>query len=114
MSVYGATKAFLTKVSQALNTELAPHRIHVLVSCPGMVSSSFAKRAGGKQIPLSRGTVMTAEFAAQQIWKQIVEKEEKKVFNWSYSLGTWLASTCLPVTLVKNYIWRRMQSRYKS
>lgn len=55
MSVYGATKAFLTSFSEALHTEAAPKGVSVLVSCPGMVKSDFAARASKKAIKPAEG-----------------------------------------------------------
>ncbi len=52
MSLYGASKAFLTHLSEALDTEWAPQGVRVLVSCPGMVRTSFATRAAGQEVEL--------------------------------------------------------------
>ncbi len=71
MGLYGSAKACVTHFSRTLNTELAPKGVHVLVSCPGMVASNFANRAAGKPITL-RGPVMTPQYAAEQIWKQML------------------------------------------
>jgi uncharacterized protein len=111
MSVYGASKAFLTHVSNALNTELAPFGISVLASCPGMVSTQFAQRAAKKTIIEKTGPSMTPQFAAQQIWRQIQKREEKRIFNWPYRLGSWLATYCLPRAWVQKIIWNRIKQR---
>lgn len=106
MGLYGPAKACLTNFSRTLNTELASKGVHVLVSCPGMVDTSFADRAAGKHVEL-RGVVMTPEFAARQIWKQIEKLQEKRTFNWFYRLSVMLA----PVSLAKKMIWKRIQER---
>ncbi len=106
MGLYGPAKACLTNFSRTLNTELASKGVHVLVSCPGMVDTEFADRAAGKHVKL-RGVVMTPQFAARQIWKQIEKRQEKRTFNWFYRLSVLLA----PVSLAKHMIWRRIKQR---
>ncbi len=106
MGLYGPAKACLTNFSRTLNTELAPRGINVLVSLPGMVDTEFAGRAAGKHVKPS-GVVMTPEFAAQQIWKQIEKRQEKRTFNWFYRLSVLL----VPASLAKNMIWRRIKQR---
>jgi uncharacterized protein len=110
MSVYGAAKSFLTHVSQALNTELSSKGVSVLVSCPGMVATDFANRAAKKQIALSEGPILTPQFAAEQIWKQIKKGKEKTIFNWQYRVGSLLA-TFVPESIIKNVIWKRIKKR---
>lgn len=107
MGLYGPSKACLTQFSRALNTELISKGIHVLVSCPGMVATDFANRAAKKSVTLRGGPVMTAEFAAKQIWKQIESKQEMRIFNWFYILSTYL----VPAFLVKKIIWKKILKR---
>jgi short-subunit dehydrogenase len=111
MSVYGAAKAFVTHFSQAFNTEMAQTGIHVLVSCPGMVATHFGDRAAKKKVKLKGGPLLSAEFAAEQIWKQIIKKQEKHVFNWQYRLASFLAQRVVPVSLIKNIIWKQINKR---
>jgi uncharacterized protein len=111
MSVYGGTKAFLTSVSQALNTELSLKGIHVLVSCPGMIATDFANRAAKKNIKISGGPVLSAPSAAQHIWKQIQKRKEKDIFNWVYRLGCLFARYLAPTSLIKLIIWNRIKKR---
>lgn len=110
MSVYGATKAFVTMVSRALNTELVPKGIHVLASCPGMVATDFANRAAKKPV-VPQGPVMSKEFAAEEIWKQIQKKKEKHIFNALYRLMAWMIGPIIPVSVIKKVIWKRIKER---
>jgi uncharacterized protein len=112
MSVYSASKAFVTNVSQGLNTELSSKGIHVLVSCPGMVSTDFANRAARRQVPQEGGPVMSPSFAAEEIWKQIERKQEKHIFNWQYRLGSLVATQLLPLSWVKKAVWKQIQKRF--
>jgi short-subunit dehydrogenase len=111
MSVYGATKAFVTSFSRALNTEFKPYGVDVLVSCPGMVVTDFANRAAKKPVVQKGAPAMTAEFAALEIWKQIEKKKEKHIFNSLYRLISWLAKFLVPTTLVKKVMWKRINDR---
>jgi len=111
MSVYGASKAFLTSLSRGLNTELASRGIDVLVSCPGMVATEFANRAAKKTVMASGGPVLSSRFAAEQIWRQIEKRKEKQIFNWQYRLASWSAKYLVPTLLVKKLIWNQIKQR---
>ncbi len=53
MAVYGATKAFVLHLSQALSHELAPKGVHVQAVVPGGVNTQLWERAGvpASQLP---------------------------------------------------------------
>ncbi len=110
MTVYGASKAFVTHFSQSLNTELKEKKIFVLVCCPGMVATDFANRAAGKSVT-QQGPLMRADYAAEQIWKQIEQKQEKRLIDWKVQLSTWIALHLLPLTWIKKVIWNRIKER---
>lgn len=110
MSIYAASKSFLSSFSSSLHDELKEKGVDILVSCPGMVTTNFAKRAAGKEVKVS-GPVMSAEFAARQIWWQIEKRKEKHIFDWRYRWGTYLAKFLLPCSVVKRMIWKRIQER---
>lgn len=111
MSVYGAAKAFMTNISQALNTELSAKGVHILVSCPGMVATDFANRAAKKKIKIIEGPILTADYAAEQIWRQIEKRKEKHIFNWQYRLGSWIATYLVPTSYVKKFLWKKTKKR---
>jgi short-subunit dehydrogenase len=111
MSVYGASKAFLTSLSRALNTELSSQGIAVLVSCPGMVATDFANRAAKKAVHTKGSPVLTPQFAAEQIWRQIEKKEEMHIFNWQYRLASWFVKYFALTSLVKKIIWNQIKKR---
>jgi short-subunit dehydrogenase len=111
MSVYGASKAFLTNVSQSLHTELSSHGISILVSCPGMVATDFASRAAKKPISSSSGPVLTPTFAAQEIWKQIEQGKKKHIFDWHYRLASLAAKYFAPTSVTSKIIWNRIKQR---
>lgn len=90
-AVYSASKAFLNSFSQAADFELMDDGIRVLASCPGRVATAFQARAsGGKVKPQSGRLFMTPEFAAEEIWKQILKGKQVHIFDWRYRLSTYL------------------------
>lgn len=85
-AIYSASKRFVNHFSTCLDYEVRSKDIRVLTSCPGVVDSKFRGRAGGAPTtPKSQG-VMTAEYAAKQIWWQIKKKKKLYIFNWRYRL----------------------------
>jgi short-subunit dehydrogenase len=47
-ATYGATKAFVLSLTEALHAEAAPHGVHVTVVAPGFTRTKFQERAGMK------------------------------------------------------------------
>lgn len=109
-AVYCATKSFVTHLSESLDEELRLRGIRVLTSCPGVVRTNFQKRAmrGGPKLPRQMA-VMTPEYAAEQIWKQIESGKSVRTFNWVYRLSSFLVRYVVPrawlfATLRKQFI----------
>ncbi len=78
MSIYAASKSFVTSFSSSLHEELKEQGVDILVSCPGMVTTNFAKRAAGKEVNVS-GPVMSAAFAARRSGGRL-KKEKRNIF----------------------------------
>lgn len=105
-SVYAASKSFVNTLSQSLDYELRPDNIRVLAACPGMVDTNFRVRSGGKPAQDKSG-LMSATFAAQQIWKQIERVKPLHIFNWKYRLALFakqFVPECIYVQLLKKNI----------
>lgn len=111
MSVYSASKSFVTMLSHSLDYELSPKGVEVLVSCPGMVDSDFSNRAARKKSELSGGPVMSVQFAAEQIWKQIETRKKKHIFNPFYRWSSWVAKNFTPRSVVNKLIYHRIKKR---
>lgn len=80
MSVYGATKAFVTSFSKALRIELEDKKIDVLTFIPGGIQTNFAKRAAKhnprpKLIKLQKLFSMSPYFAVQKLLTQIEKRK---------------------------------------
>jgi short-subunit dehydrogenase len=113
MTVYSASKAFINQFSQGLDEELRAQGVRILVACPGMVKTDFSQRAGMNRSK-KQVAVMSSEFVAQAIWKQIESLTPLTIINWKYRLLTWF-SYLLPkhfvTSLIKNNIAERILPR---
>lgn len=104
-AMYAACKAFVTRFSQSLNAELSDQSISVLVSCPGMVATEFADRAG-KSPSYQATNQMSVEFAAQEMWKQILNRKPIHIFNWKYRVALFFSKYMVPRKLTQ-YMMRQ-------
>jgi short-subunit dehydrogenase len=87
LAVYSAAKAMVNKFSQSLDVEFQELGIRVLVACPGLVQTHFRQRAGGYSEPSTyQKMVMTSEYAAQEIWRQIEKEKRCHLFDWKTRL----------------------------
>lgn len=102
-AVYAASKSFVTQFSQALDHELKPQGVRVLVSCPGVIATNFQKRAGGDLPEREKEGTMTAAFVAEEIWKQIQNQTVLEVVNWRYK-ALLLISYCLPKKWIQSFL----------
>lgn len=113
MSVYAATKSFVNQFSQAFDLEMQPYGINILSICPGMVQTHFQARAGGMNNSEKIG-IMTPDFVAEEIWKQIQSKTSVKIVDWRYRFLTYLSKffpTNWVAKLVKKNILNRIPPR---
>lgn len=86
-ATYAASKMFIKHFSESLDVETHPKGVRVLTSCPGVVDTRFQKRAtDNSNHPQQRYAVMTAEFAAQEIWNQIQSGKPVHIFDWKYRI----------------------------
>lgn len=110
-AVYAASKSFVTSFSEALDYELSKHGIRVLVSCPGQVSTNFARRAANNpKLPSKKG-VMTPEYVANRIWKQIEQGKGVDVLNWMVRIAKFLCQYIVPKRLLHRLVSRSIAKR---
>jgi len=109
-AVYAAAKACVRSFSLALDYELKPYGIRVLVSCPGPVATQFRNRAAKGAAQKSDGYTMSVEKAACAIWRQIEKGQAEMVFDWRYRLGVFLARL-LPKSLLFKRFSKNLNSR---
>ncbi len=85
-SLYAASKTYVTQLSRSLDFEFRPQGIRVLAACPGQVRTGFRQRAGGDQGESNGFEVMSAEYAARRMIRQIDRGQGVATFHWPYRL----------------------------
>ncbi len=110
LALYAAAKSHLLSLGQALDLELSPLGIRVLVSCPGQVATNFSSRATTKQNPRKHGHKIASSYAAERIWKQIQEKKGVDLFDARYALFIRLAQL-LPRRWVMSALYSSIKAR---
>lgn len=111
-SVYGASKAFVVSFSEALDYEVRPFGIRVLVACPGRVATQFFSRAvHGKEMAQEKDwLVMSPQYAAKEIYWQISKQKSLHIFDWRYRFFVFLTKI-LPQKLSFKIIYSELKKR---
>lgn len=65
LGVYGATKAFLLSLTEAVHTEIAGSGVTVQALCPGLTATEFQQTAGTDTILFNRTGAMTPAAVAE-------------------------------------------------
>jgi uncharacterized protein len=65
LGVYGATKAFLLSLTEAVHTEIAGSGVTIQALCPGLTATEFQQTAGTDKILFNRTGSMTPEAVAE-------------------------------------------------
>ena len=105
-AVYGATKAFVTSFSEALDVEVEGYGIRVLTACPGRVATQFAERASkGK---FKRGG-LDPRAVAEEILRQ---KDPVRIIDWKYRLLLFVQKLVPKRTAMKR-LYKSLKNRVK-
>lgn len=112
MAVYSASKAFVNQMSESLDFEMRSYGVRILASCPGVVLTSFRTRAAGIENVPENTPAMSAEFAAEQIWRQIQKEKPLHVFDWKTRLATYLSRFIVPKSWVAALLTKIVESRH--
>ena len=113
-AVYSASKAFVNQFTRSFDAEVTPLGVRIQSACPGMVDTQFRARAGGTEEDSNYGLGrMNAQYAAEQIWKQIQSGKTIRIFDLKTRLLTLLARYGLPDSLVAKVMSKSIQSRHK-
>ncbi len=115
LAVYGATKAFVSSLSQSLDAELAGTTINVLCFHPGFTNTSFMDTAGMDIKRLPRILLATPEKTAIRVRKAIQQNK-----HWEYSDAltqvSVLLGQSLPIQMkrfISNRLFRRLAPNAK-
>lgn len=110
-AMYGATKAFVTTFSEALDFEFKDSGIRVLAACPGHTPTRFQKRSGNPGLSKTPSwLVMPVEEVAAEIWEQVEKRQPVRIINWKYRLLKFFTSWCIP----KKVLFRRLHQQMKA
>ena len=107
-AVYAASKAFVNSFSEAFDDELRSSGVRCLASCPGMVDTSFRSVASKGKVRKKPSILMSVEFAAEEIWWQILRRKPVHIFDWRFRLLTFI-SRFIP----KSILFRLLRSNIK-
>ncbi len=110
--VYAATKAFVNRFSEGLDTELKPYGIRVLTICPGQIDTDFRKRASGQHPQQKNTSSMSPKTAAQLILKQIQSGKTLSIIDWRTCLLVAL-TRFIPSCFLQPFLLRSLKKRHK-
>ncbi|MDO8678281.1 MAG: SDR family oxidoreductase [Acidobacteriota bacterium] len=91
-TLYGASKAFLIRFSEALSAENAPHGVHVTAVCPGFTYSEFHDVLGtrDKMNRMPRMLWLDAPTVARQGYEAVMNGDSVVVNGRIYRMLIWL------------------------
>lgn len=91
MAVYGATKAYLLSLGDAVNEEIKGTGVTITTLCPGATATNFQKDAAMEEAPLMKGqSLPTAASVAKSGWKAMKRGKRIKIpglRNWINVFG---------------------------
>jgi short-subunit dehydrogenase len=90
---YSASKAYLTVLSESLNTELASSGVKVSALCPGFTRTEFHERGRMKMGGLPRFMWLNSDKLVEQSWKDAVANKPVSIPGWQYKLLVAVIST---------------------
>lgn len=107
-AVYGASKAFIVRLGEALDEELRPQGVDVLVACPGAVRTPGFERSGAK---LPRAFVASPDEVAERALALLGKRGPVAVLGVGNELALSLLRA-LPRRLAVRLLGRMMRRIY--
>ena len=105
-AIYAATKAFVTQFSQSLDIEMKDQGVRVLTASPGVVRTDFRRRASGR-VDIPSGTFsMDVDFAARELWKQLVKGKSLNYFDLKTKIIRFIALHLIPSKLLSKILYK--------
>lgn len=105
MSIYYATKAFVTHFSEAIYEELQGSGVTVTTVCPGATHTGFAARAGTKNTKLFQARAMDAETVARICYDGTMAGKPLVVCGFKNWLA-WQGERLAPRSMVRKAVKR--------
>lgn len=110
-STYAASKRFVYSFSESLDYELRNFGIRILCALPGQISTDFRKRASKGHLQKSSFLAMSPQYAAVQIWKQVLKGKQLHIFDWRTRVMLW-CSFFLPKAFCAYLMQKSISARY--
>ncbi len=114
LSIYAASKSFVTNFSQGFDAEVKRLGVRVLTVCPGQIDTSFQRRASKGYPQKTRPWVLSSERAAQLVWQKVVKKKKNSVIGFRYGFIAFVARYLLPRYLLEKILRQGIKDRYPS
>lgn len=108
MSVYAASKSFVTMFSKACDFECKKYGIRVLVSLPGQVATPFSQKAAKKEVPSDK--TISPLMMAKRLIDQIEKEKRVDYYDLRYSFLRILTKH-LPDALISKVIKASLKKR---
>jgi len=105
-AAYGASKAFVLSLGEALHEELKPYGVTVTVLSPGATATEFFDVSGQKSTPMKQAFMMPSRLVAQIGLAAMLRGRATIVSGWKNSLIAW--STRLMPRIVQRKIAHRV------
>lgn len=101
-TLYGASKAFLIRFSEALSAEGAPNGVHVTAVCPGFTYSEFHDVTGTRDRMNKMPAILWLDAAsvAREGYDAVMRGHPVVVNGWIYRFLVWLTGV-LPRSLAR-------------
>jgi len=105
-AAYGATKAYVLSLGEALHEEMKPHGVTVTVLSPGATATEFFDVSGQKSTPMKRAFMMPSRQVARIGLAAMRRGRASIVSGWKNAMMTW--STRLVPRILQRKIAHRV------
>ena len=110
MSVYAATKAYVTSFSEGLRAELRGTGVSVLALCPGPVNTEFFDVAERPKSDMGQAAPEIMKISAEQVVREglaALEKDRARVIPGWFVFGVMTAAALTPMFLKRYFLNKR-------
>ena len=97
---YSASKAYLTVLSESLNTELSATKVKVSALCPGFTRTEFHQRGRMKMAGLPQFMWLNSDALVAKAWKDASVGKPVSIPGWQYKVLVGIISS-VPRSLVR-------------
>ena len=97
---YGASKSYLTVLSESLNTELSATNVKISALCPGFTRTEFHQRGKMSMKGLPDFLWLNADRLVEQSWRDGLKGKAVSVPGWQYKLLVFVVHT-VPRSIVR-------------